>query len=229
MSEMSTGASIQMKLDSWRGYSAYEIAVKNGFEGTEAQWLESLKGEPAADANAITVNNKEAVDGNITVRATDIYVEAGLATTVSQALARCVSTDIIVDALDCEEPGKVLGAAQGKTLADRIAPKAQGMTQLALLPADAWVEEGEMYTQNAAVAGVTIDRNKTSVIVSPPADRAMEEVYLGCEVRASEQGDGTLVFTCTDLPDIDLEANVMVVVLGTPAAADAKTEEEGTE
>lgn len=26
-----------------RGYSAYEIAVKNGFEGTEAEWLASLK------------------------------------------------------------------------------------------------------------------------------------------------------------------------------------------
>lgn len=28
-----------------RGYSAYEIAVQNGFEGTEEEWLESLQGE----------------------------------------------------------------------------------------------------------------------------------------------------------------------------------------
>ena len=27
-----------------RGYSAYQVAVMNGFEGTEAEWLESLKG-----------------------------------------------------------------------------------------------------------------------------------------------------------------------------------------
>lgn len=27
------------------GYSAYEVAVKNGFEGSEEEWLESLKGE----------------------------------------------------------------------------------------------------------------------------------------------------------------------------------------
>ena len=26
------------------GLSAYEIAVKNGFEGTEQEWLDSLKG-----------------------------------------------------------------------------------------------------------------------------------------------------------------------------------------
>lgn len=29
-----------------RGYSAYQVAVMNGFEGTEAEWLESLKGHP---------------------------------------------------------------------------------------------------------------------------------------------------------------------------------------
>lgn len=27
------------------GKSAYEIAVQNGFEGTEQEWLESLKGD----------------------------------------------------------------------------------------------------------------------------------------------------------------------------------------
>lgn len=31
------------KLTELRGYSAYEIAVINGFEGTEEEWLESLK------------------------------------------------------------------------------------------------------------------------------------------------------------------------------------------
>ena len=31
------------------GKSAYEIAITNGFTGTEAEWLESLKGEPGKD------------------------------------------------------------------------------------------------------------------------------------------------------------------------------------
>lgn len=30
------------------GKSAYEIALQDGFEGTEEEWLESLKGEPGA-------------------------------------------------------------------------------------------------------------------------------------------------------------------------------------
>lgn len=35
-----------------RGKSAYEVAVENGFSGTETEWLASLKGEPgAAGAN----------------------------------------------------------------------------------------------------------------------------------------------------------------------------------
>ena len=32
-----------------QGYSAYEVAVQNGFEGTEEEWLESLKGADGTD------------------------------------------------------------------------------------------------------------------------------------------------------------------------------------
>lgn len=38
------------------GLSAYEIAVENGFEGTEAEWLDSLKG---ADGTSITITGAE--------------------------------------------------------------------------------------------------------------------------------------------------------------------------
>lgn len=33
------------------GKSAYQIAVDNGFNGTEVEWLESLKGTPGKDAD----------------------------------------------------------------------------------------------------------------------------------------------------------------------------------
>lgn len=33
-----------------RGYSAYEIAVQNGFEGTEEEWLASLVGTGMPDS-----------------------------------------------------------------------------------------------------------------------------------------------------------------------------------
>lgn len=41
---VSTKGSIKGTLNIVRGKSAYEVAVKNGFEGTEAEWLVSLKG-----------------------------------------------------------------------------------------------------------------------------------------------------------------------------------------
>ena len=33
------------------GKSTYELAVKNGFEGTEAEWLDSLKGKDGKDGS----------------------------------------------------------------------------------------------------------------------------------------------------------------------------------
>lgn len=37
------------RLEIWRGYSAYEVAVNNGFEGTEEEWLASLQGRGISD------------------------------------------------------------------------------------------------------------------------------------------------------------------------------------
>ena len=43
------GADGKDGIDGKDGESAYEIAVRNGFEGTEEEWLESLKGEDGKD------------------------------------------------------------------------------------------------------------------------------------------------------------------------------------
>ena len=53
------------------GASAYEIAVKHGFEGTEEEWLESLKGEP----------------GKTPVKGEDYYTEADKAEMVDAVIA----------------------------------------------------------------------------------------------------------------------------------------------
>lgn len=42
-----------------RGYSAYEIAVKNGFTGTEEEWLQSLHGKDGKNG----VDGRDGVDG----------------------------------------------------------------------------------------------------------------------------------------------------------------------
>ena len=47
---VSFGSSCLLGNSSSAGLSAYQIAVQNGFSGTEAEWLESLEGKSVADA-----------------------------------------------------------------------------------------------------------------------------------------------------------------------------------
>lgn len=62
MTNIQCTGGLRMALDDYRGLSAYEIAVKNGFEGTEEEWLASLKGK---DGRTHSVNGVEEEDGNI--------------------------------------------------------------------------------------------------------------------------------------------------------------------
>lgn len=53
---------------------AYAIAVKNGFEGTEAEWLASLKGENGKDGNdyVITEADKTEIANLVLANFTDV-------------------------------------------------------------------------------------------------------------------------------------------------------------
>lgn len=50
--------------------SAYDIALDNGYSGTEQEWLESLKGNDGSDGRSITSVDKDD-DGNIIVTYSD--------------------------------------------------------------------------------------------------------------------------------------------------------------
>ena len=65
----------------YEGESAYEIAVKNGFVGSEKEWLESLKGEKGENGeNGVNgINGKDGQDGlnfNTGYTAESLYQEA---------------------------------------------------------------------------------------------------------------------------------------------------------
>lgn len=72
------------------------------------------------------------------------------------------------------------------------------------LPASGWMDN----QQNVTVSGVLADNEKCTVIAGPDVGSAEE--YLDCEVWCSAQGDGTLTFSCTYEPNVDLTANVAV-------------------
>jgi len=70
-----SGREITLELDEWRGYSAYEVAVRNGFEGTEEEWLAQLHGR---DGGVATVNGVAHDDaGNVAITAGNIPVSEG--------------------------------------------------------------------------------------------------------------------------------------------------------
>ncbi len=205
-------AGMTMQLQTWRGFSAYEIAVQNGYAGTESEWLESLKGAPGQDASPVTVNNRSAVDGNITLRAGDIYVQPGLATTVKQALDGCVRTDQVADTLDSADPTKVLSAYQGGVLLGEVRKRARAYLYPISLASNGWVQQEDgSYQQTAAVAEMTADTAVSSAVVSPAANREQETLYTTFSIRALAQGDGTLTFSALSQPNAQIGVNVLVI------------------
>lgn len=201
---------IKVQLQNWRGYSAYEVAVQNGFRGTQLEWLESLAGGKIQ----VTVNGKVLdADGDIKLYAGDIPMAEGTLNTVGTFLAKTVTDERIEDSLTSENATKVLSAAQGRVLAQT---KAEVLLQEVALPVASWTydEETKLYGQTAAVESLTENKAKTAAVVCPAAGRENEEAYIDAEVRASAQGDGVLVFTATNIPAADLTVSVMVVVLG---------------
>lgn len=103
-------------------------------------------------------------------------------------------------------------AAQVATL---DATKTESAAQTVTLAATGWAQEGELYTQTAAVAGVTADAARVHVIPSPAPEAF--EAYAEATVRATAQGDGTVTFTAASAPEGDLAVNVLVLDSGVMA------------
>ncbi len=100
---MTNCQNITMTLDSWRGFSAYEIAVQNGYAGTEAEWLESLKG---SDGKTTSVNGVSQHNGQIVLTGADICVSAEDIRRLNEVVARL---DELLDAITLTEDGIDLG------------------------------------------------------------------------------------------------------------------------
>lgn len=89
------GADGQDGVNGSDGKSAYEIAVENGFVGTESEWLVSLKGSDGKDG----VNGKDGADGQDGINGSDgksayiIAVEHGFTGTETEWLASLKGAD----------------------------------------------------------------------------------------------------------------------------------------
>ena len=125
--------SAEMQL--YRGYSAYEIAVQHGFEGTEADWLASL------NATSATVNGQSRDDsGNINLYATNIPVNGEEnAPSVAQKLQS------LADGLDTKISAQEALQAIGR--------KASTASYTAVFPSAGWSASAP-YSQTVSVTGM---------------------------------------------------------------------------
>lgn len=208
---------IKMALNDYRGLSAYEVAVKNGFVGTEKEWLDSLKGEKGADGASLTVNRKRAVDGNISVNGTDIYLEAGLQTqTVTQALYKLEEEKVgganVANNLTTETEGYVLDARQGKQLKDETDAAINSLKRAsrATLLKTGW-SDTEPYTQSMEVTGVsesiepTIDVD-TSGAVTTDDYVALNDAW--SMLLGATTAENTITVVFSGVPEIDIPVKI---------------------
>ena len=75
---------MDMQLNTYRGYSAYELAVKNGFRGTLEDWLNSLRG---SDGQTTSVNGVQQQNGNVAITGADIPVSTTDSRTLNELAA----------------------------------------------------------------------------------------------------------------------------------------------
>lgn len=80
------------------GYSAYEVAVLNGFKGTEQEWLDSLIGPQGIPGTAAAKGDKgdPGKDGYTPIKGVDYYTEAEK----EEVVAEVVSTMLPVRAIN---------------------------------------------------------------------------------------------------------------------------------
>ena len=76
-------------LDVMNGKSAYDVAVENGFTGTEQEWLDSL-------GTKITIDDTvtETSDNAVSSKAVKAYVDASVKTEVKDEVSEQIKTEI---------------------------------------------------------------------------------------------------------------------------------------
>ena len=212
---MNTGI-IRVQLQEWRGYSAYEVAVRNGFTGTQKEWLESLKGGELQ----LTVCGKGVdAEGNIVLYASDIKMKEGALNTIASTLETLdkakMPADAAVDGLDSEDAKAPLSANQGRVLREMAENIDQRKTELQLwqitIPAQGWEGDGP-WTVTMDVEGVT---ESCMAVLGPTRDGAEnEEAFEDCEIKLVSKGEGTITLRAGVRPEAAFTASLALLVPG---------------
>lgn len=204
---------IKLELDRWRGWSAYEVAVQNGYEGTEAEWLASLKGKDGLTSHKVANNLTTTEDGYVLDARQGALLKEQLDSNQT-ATAGKVGVDSIVNDLTTGGADKVLSAEQGKVLAERIATKASVYgTKIEVITTD-WEGDGP-YTKDVALSGVTADEETCHVIVIYSPGNKTE--YQDTELEVIAQKADAITLQVSEKPSAAFPVNVLVIHEGVSA------------
>lgn len=209
---MSNTPEIKLQLQEWRGYSAYEVAVQNGFDGTQKEWLESLKGGELQ----LTVNNVGVdADGNILLTAENIKMVRDGLYTIGDEINRLkedkLDADDIANTLESTDASKVLSAVQGNVLRKAVLTKAELFMAELTIPASGWSGNGP-YVQTIAVDGVTADCGV--ILTDYPDGGANETAFADCAIKLVGRDDGVVGIRAEMVPETDFKANLLVLFPG---------------
>ena len=108
------------ELEVVRGYSAYQVAVANGFNGTEEEWLASLKGAagPAGDNGKDGKDGKDGsngADGHTPVKGVDYFTNDEKTEMVSAVVAE-TKTEIVKEVIKESTVTEVVNQTTEKVL-----------------------------------------------------------------------------------------------------------------
>lgn len=95
-----------------RGYSAYQVAVMNGFSGTEQEWLASLVGPRGKDGDALTEAEKEEIIREVNTEVMQEVVKEESVTVITNEVLKQMNSMLagkwVMNNVDNASPGEYI-------------------------------------------------------------------------------------------------------------------------
>lgn len=174
--------------------TAYSIALAHGFEGTEAEWLASLKGDT----------------GNTGLQgATGPQGPAGASAFEQAKAAGYTGTETAFGAALSGLPPHLSNTDLHISTSERAAWNAKAAkptVRTLTLSASGW--DGDSKTQTAACSGVSV--TETAQLITPVPALAFQTAYYEAGILCTGQASDSLTFTCTTVPTEDLTVYVVI-------------------
>ena len=185
--------------------TASTFTVTNG-EGIQSIVKTSTSGN--IDTYTITFGNNQTATFTVTNAR-----ELAAGGTTGQMLVKTSDDDYAVswvgavDNLNTQNANLVLSANQGYQLNQK---KAEASAVSVSLPASGWTAlNDETYAQTINVSGVTASSTTNFLVVSP--FHTSMSMYAECGIVATTQGNGTLAFNASAIPENDLTVNILII------------------